>query len=38
MEDMYFAEMINEGFNEKGIVTLASIKLELIKEIGKTAR
>jgi hypothetical protein len=35
VEDMYFAEMINEGLNEKGSVSLANIKLQLNKKIAK---
>lgn len=39
LEDMYFAELINEGMKEKGTVNLASFKKNLYKRIGmKPAR
>lgn len=35
IEDMYFAELINEGMKEKGTVNLASFKHELNASIRK---
>ncbi len=35
LEDMYFAELINEGMREKGTVDLAEFKKDLYKQINK---
>jgi plasmid rolling circle replication initiator protein Rep len=35
LEDMYFAELINEGMKEKGTVSLAAFKKGLQKRIAK---
>ena len=35
LEDMYFAELINEGMKEKGTVNLTAFKKDLYKSISK---